>query len=328
MIAINHDNNGSVQQSFLEAMVNLLRDQEQEVRTIAAEKLQNFAAGLNENGRDQVILNNLLDPIQTLSHDPSQHVRTALASIVMGVAPLIGNAYTNEHLLPLYLHLLKDECSDVRLNIIKNIHQLNQVMSIDQLMNSILPAVVDLAQDGKWRVRLAIIEHMPLLAGQLGREVFESKLSELVLGWLSDSVYAIREQACKNVTKLAEYFGESWIDQCLFPHLQQLSGETSYLRRLTSIFAVNDLISILNLKQISSIVLPILEQSSKDEVPNVRFNVAKSFRLINERMEGLDLENSDIPGKTKTILDVLKEDSDPDVKYYAEESYRIWAGGK
>ena len=32
-------------------------------------------------------------------------------------------------------------------------------------------------QDTKWRVRLAIIEYMPLLAGQLGVEFFDEKLN-------------------------------------------------------------------------------------------------------------------------------------------------------
>lgn len=42
-----------------------------------------------------------------------------------------------------------------------------QVIGVKQLSQSILPAIVELAEDTKWRVRLAIIEYMPLLAGQL-----------------------------------------------------------------------------------------------------------------------------------------------------------------
>ena len=42
-----------------------------------------------------------------------------------------------------------------------------QVIGIKQLSQSLLPAIVELAEDTKWRVRLAIIEYMPLLAGQL-----------------------------------------------------------------------------------------------------------------------------------------------------------------
>ena len=112
---------------------------------------------------------------------------------------------TIDHLLPLFLTQLKDECPEVRLNIISNLDCVNevrertnrrshkksfklfgvithiftsevfvvkllfpvQVIGIKQLSQSLLPAIVELAEDTKWRVRLAIIEYMPLLAGQL-----------------------------------------------------------------------------------------------------------------------------------------------------------------
>lgn len=74
---------------------------------------------------------------------------------------------TIEHLLPLFLTQLKDEFPDVRLNIISNLDCVNQVIGINQLSQSLLPAIWELAEDTKWRVRLAIIEYMPLLAGQL-----------------------------------------------------------------------------------------------------------------------------------------------------------------
>lgn len=76
---------------------------------------------------------------------------------------------TIEHLLPLFLNQLKDECPEVRLNIISNLDCVNEVIGIKQLSQSLLPAIVELAEDTKWRVRLAIIEYMPLLAGQLVR---------------------------------------------------------------------------------------------------------------------------------------------------------------
>lgn len=44
------------------------------------------------------------------------------------------------------------------------------VIGISQLSQSLLPAIVELAEDAKWRVRLAIIEYMPLLAEQLVRQ--------------------------------------------------------------------------------------------------------------------------------------------------------------
>lgn len=62
------------------------------------------------------------------------------------------------------------QCPEVRLNIISNLDCVNEVIGIRQLSQSLLPAIVELAEDAKWRVRLAIIEYMPLLAGQLVSE--------------------------------------------------------------------------------------------------------------------------------------------------------------
>lgn len=101
--------------------------------------------------------------------DPNQHVKSALASVIMGLSPILGRQNTIEHLLPLFLTQLKDECPEVRLNIISNLDCVNEVIGIQQLSQSLLPAIVELAEDSKWRVRSAIIEYMPLLAGQLGK---------------------------------------------------------------------------------------------------------------------------------------------------------------
>lgn len=55
---------------------------------------------------------------------------------------------TIEHLLPLFLSQLKDECPDVRLNIISNLDCVNEVIGIQQLSQSLLPAIVELAEVG------------------------------------------------------------------------------------------------------------------------------------------------------------------------------------
>ena len=50
------------------------------------------------------------------------------------------------------------------------------MIGIDLLAQSLLPAIEELAEDKHWRVRLAIIEYIPLLASQLGAAFFEAKL--------------------------------------------------------------------------------------------------------------------------------------------------------
>ena len=73
----------------------------------------------------EVILARIVPHVRDLSQDTSQHVRAALANQINGLAPLLGKETTIEHLLPLFLQLLKDEFPEVRLNIISKLETVN-----------------------------------------------------------------------------------------------------------------------------------------------------------------------------------------------------------
>lgn len=60
-------------------------------------------------------------------------MRQALSENILALAPKIGKNATNEHILPIFLALLRDESSDVRLNLFKRIEALNQVIGIENL---------------------------------------------------------------------------------------------------------------------------------------------------------------------------------------------------
>ena len=98
-----------------------MKDCEGEVRDAAAEKLQAFCAALPEEGRKEGIVNDLLPVIKPLTQDANQHVKIALAQVVMGLAPLLGHEATIEHLLPIFLMMLRDDTPEVRLNIISSL---------------------------------------------------------------------------------------------------------------------------------------------------------------------------------------------------------------
>ena len=65
------------------------------------------------------------------------------------------------------LQLLRDESPDVRLNVISKLDIIVDVVGIDQLSASLLPAVIALAEDRQWRVRQTIIEYVPELSAHL-----------------------------------------------------------------------------------------------------------------------------------------------------------------
>jgi len=72
-----------------------------------------------------VTLLRILPCVRDISQDASQHVRAALANQIHGLAPLLTREPTIEHLLPIFLHLLKDDFSEVRLNVISKLEIIN-----------------------------------------------------------------------------------------------------------------------------------------------------------------------------------------------------------
>jgi len=195
--------------------------------------------------------------IEELVSDQSQHVRATLGTQISGLAPILGKDETISHLLPMFLQMLKDEHPEVRLHIISKLDIVNKgscflpltmfvpndscstVIGIDLLSQSLLPAIVQLAEDKQWRVRLAIIEYIPLLASQLGVQFFDEQLSNLCMGWLGDTVFSIREAATQNLKKLTEVFGVEWANESIIPKVVAMGQHPNYLYRMTTCFVIS-----------------------------------------------------------------------------------------
>jgi serine/threonine-protein phosphatase 2A regulatory subunit A len=89
-----------------------------------------------------VLLNDIMGSIEDLVSDTSQHVRAALGTQISGLAPILGKQEyvslceqgldsnfplrTIDHLLPMFLQMLKDEFPEVRLHIISKLELVNQ----------------------------------------------------------------------------------------------------------------------------------------------------------------------------------------------------------
>ncbi|RMZ53178.1 hypothetical protein APUTEX25_005167 [Auxenochlorella protothecoides] len=286
---------------LLPAFVRLLRDGEAEARAAAAARVATVARLLPA----QEVLDQLLPPVKELAGDGNQYVRAALASVVLELAPV---AATIEHLLPVFLSLLKDEWAEARLNIIGKLDQVNQVIGVDLLAQSLLPAIKELAEDRNWRVRLAIISHIPLLAGQLGADFFEQKLGQQCMRWLQDTVFSVREAATNNLRSLAQEFGADWARE----HVLALAGHQNYLYRITVLAAVSSLAAVVPRDTLCNAMLPTVVERAKDRVPNVRFNAAQLL----ERLAGL-VDPPVVDQVIKPVLAELAADRDADVRFFA-----------
>lgn len=72
------------------------------------------------------------------------------------------------------------------------------MIGVQQLSQSLLPAIVDLAEDGKWRVRLAIIEYMPLLAAQMVH-IFIEMCNQNLMYYFSFRANNFSTKSCWNI---------------------------------------------------------------------------------------------------------------------------------
>jgi len=86
------------------------------------------------------------------------YVRQALAENLLRLCPILDKNATNEHILPIFLALLRDESSDVRLNLFTRLDDLNHVIGLENLQQSIVPALKDLSEDKNWRIKLSVVE--------------------------------------------------------------------------------------------------------------------------------------------------------------------------
>jgi len=303
---------------LISLFVRLLKDSEAEVRGAAAKQV----ALMSQAGQPaSIVYDQILPCVEELVHDASQHVRTSLASSIMGMAPVVGQEHTISKLVPLFLVLLQDEIPEVRLNVVSKIGVVNEVVGIQVLQQNLLPAIVDLARYRTWRVRHAVIEHMPVLAAQLGVGSFGASggdslsLLELCLEWLQDEVHTIRAAAAVNLKKLAEAFGAQWAEEHLVPKVSQMCSSNNYLYRLTTLSCCAGLSECLGKCEGTEQLLQMVSGMANDPVPNVRFNVSKAIgRMIPS------VQDSTLAASVKPMLQTMCEDPDADVKYYAAEA--------
>mmetsp|Transcript_39252 Transcript_39252/g.155731 ORF Transcript_39252/g.155731 Transcript_39252/m.155731 type:complete len:616 (-) Transcript_39252:319-2166(-) len=318
----------ATREELLPAFTRLLKDGEAEVRTAATFKLTDFMHRLvateqprGEPSGGEIMVRDVLPIVHELVGDPSQHVRAALSANIMGLPSDLGDDEAVKDLLDLVMILLKDEFPDVRLNLIAKLADVSSVMGVKRLSDELMPTIVHLAEDKNWRVRLAIIEHIPLLAKQLGREIFEEdlKLSTLCIKWLIDNVWSIREAAIMNLKSLAEVFGTDWAKQNIVPQIVHLFDFSSkYLHRITALNAVAVLSEVVGAEVVEDSFISLLtDRASKDPVPNVRFGTAKTLSHV---MPFVTPEMKE--SKIRPCLSSLAAESetDTDVNYFAKQA--------
>lgn len=280
--------------------IQLLRDVEPEVRSIAIDQLPKLASKITLD----LFRSKVVPTFEALAKDPSQHVKLSLISTLCQISEYLGVDVSIQEILPVINQLLRDEAYEVRIGFTDNLDTLSNAIQKDKVGVFVVPILKQLMADTQWRVRLGVVKYIPQLGALLGQAEFDEKLGQLMQTWIEDSAFTIRQTTLESYKNLSESFGLEWVRTNVTPVLKTLQAHQIFTKRMTAILILDVLRNELDRSE----MITILKVMANDRVPNVRFNVAKLLKKM-----GSGPDSSEI----KLILDGLVGDEDGDVRYYA-----------
>ena len=303
----------NIDNKFRQVSVNifakLIEDTEPEIRNICCLRLEVISQILkNENNYDKILQN-----LRKLEKDQKNFVRGALASNVLKLCSLVGIKKTNDYIFPIFLTLIKDENLEIRMTLINNLSELNKVIEINNIIESVMPSIKEISANKSWRVRIQIMEIIPVLAKLFNQQLFMNHIFPICITSLTDSVYSIREAGCRLLVTIYKDVKNDEFEKKLLEKLNELCNSTSYLLRNTVLVYIKFFIEKLGEKMYFDFfekkLLGIVLMLSKDKIANIRI----SCGFIWNKIKDIKFKDSKINNEISNIVDTLKKDEDNDV---------------
>mmetsp|Transcript_44164 Transcript_44164/g.99602 ORF Transcript_44164/g.99602 Transcript_44164/m.99602 type:complete len:592 (+) Transcript_44164:69-1844(+) len=309
----------AIASELMKPIGDLLKDQQQEVRVSTIENFKNALELVSVES----LQTHIVPRFQDLAMDTSTNVRSALAKLIGHVAAKVGRNGTLQgqpSLLSTVMELLKDEIADVRLHVVNHTGSICEVLGLEPVQQ-LLSTLPTLSMDNQWRIRMAVVSQIPILGQQFGTDLFQSKLEGLFLGFLGDSVNAVRVAAVENLEPIVKAFGPQWTTDHFLPRvLEQNTATQGYLNRLTALHALSKVATVMTPEQVAKHITPVLVDAMKDKVPNVKFC---SCKIIQELAGIQKLQAPSVTIIKPALSDLRAQDSDPDVQMEARKAAEV-----
>ena len=302
----------NIDNKFKQVSINifakLIEDGEAEIRNVCCLRLEEISKILiNENNFEKILQN-----LRKLEKDQKNFVRGALASNVLKLCSLVGNK-TNDYILPIFLTLMKDENIEIRMTLINNLSELNKVIEINNIIEIIMPSIKEISANKSWRVRLQIMEIIPVLAKLFNQQLFMNHIFPICITSLMDSVFSIREAASKLFVTIYKDVKNDEFEKKLLEKLNELCNSTSYLLRNTVLvyikFFIKNLEDKIYFEFFEKKLIGIVLMLSKDKIANIRISCGYVWNKIKD----IKFKDSKINSEINNVIDSLKKDADSDV---------------
>lgn len=292
---------------LLETYVNLLKDNNTEVRKNAIKQLSDLSKIVSQD----IFLQKLFPFLPTLATDSNPMITEQITGVVIDLSKLFPDKVP-----PLFDLLLTSPTPQVRLLLLR---RLNEVTLNETLVRRV---VLDEGLDGPdWRVREEVAKHMAYLLSATRESEQQGKLLEIYLHLFVDSVSKVRETCrvslCDVITLLGADFA---FDNIISKLEKQYTETTNYLLQFNTLYTYQAIIHTIPQDPRCQVMLNTIVTEMNNSVPNLRFI---SCRILAD-LATLLPEN--VKNTVMAKMNELLKDEDRDVRYYAAQGLKVLGG--
>eukprot|EP01120_Amphizonella_sp_Union-15-10_P017402 TRINITY_DN964_c0_g1_i4.p1 TRINITY_DN964_c0_g1~~TRINITY_DN964_c0_g1_i4.p1 ORF type:complete len:787 (+),score=169.29 TRINITY_DN964_c0_g1_i4:71-2431(+) len=266
----------------------------------------NFPAVLQTIGREK--WNLISDTYHLLVKDVQWKVRRSLSFSLHVIADILGSELTEKILLSIFELFLRD-LPEVKVGVLTHLSKFLEVLSTDtrERYINVLEEVIN-NDDNNWRFHKLIAEQMGSLSKLYSPTVVSEKIVPIVFRLLADPVSAVRKSLLPELGGIIRSLDESPEQQKKFQErLVSFGRSPTYQPRLLFSHLCAEVLYQIDIQSFSDVFLPVLLNLKTDVVPNVRFTVANTLRVL--------LQHDKLKHHVEIIqaLQLLQQDKDRDV---------------
>ena len=185
------------------------------------------------------------------------------------------------------MELLKDDNSEVKLNVVAGFVKIANVVGAELLTSSLLTTLANMTKDGQWRVRMAVFELIADLALIFGKETYCKQLQSIFMGYLTNTAASVRQMGISKSSVLAQQFKQDWIMNEFIPVVNNHYNvdKKGYNYRMCCLNSLASVMPYITNDQITQHIIPVFVKATKDDIPNVKFCVSKIIHATRQFIE-------------------------------------------
>ncbi|KAI9276001.1 armadillo-type protein [Sporodiniella umbellata] len=211
---------------LLPLFLQLLKDDFPEVRLNIISNLE----AVNQVIGVDTLSQSLLPAIVELAEDKQWRVRLAIIEYIPLLASQLGKGFFDDKLLKLCLSWLGDTVFSIRDAATSNLKKLVDVFGCDWAKESILPRIIETAQNENYLYRMTTLFTLTTISVSLTPEVVADKVLPTVVGLVEDPIPNVRFNVAKSLEVLIPILKqhpdtERFLDTTVHEALQKLSKD-------------------------------------------------------------------------------------------------------